>query len=222
MQTIRQFPSWFAKQKLIGKLAILCAGLLLLYCMCSVPIAIFSPSTPTPEVTKTTVATIAPTETNVPTMAPSNTPQPTATEESTALLPGLMPANVTVNLEQRGFTCDSLEQVQIYYARTCTKDSVDYSLRVDIYGREAFAVDLIESSVLQFANPDKEFAASFLGFMATMPYDGAVQEEARNWVETTLPSLTGQGDVREKVFAGVKYRLYGIPTAFTLEMGDLP
>ena len=153
---------------------------------------------------------------------PTFTPEPTATEESTALLPGLKPANVTVNLKQRRFTCDPVEQVQPYYITTCTKDSVDYSLRVDIYGREAFAVDLIESSVLQFANPDKEFAASFLGFMATMPYDGAVQEEARNWVETTLPNLTGQGDVREKVFAGVKYRLYGIPTAFTLEMGDLP
>ena len=153
---------------------------------------------------------------------PTFTPEPTATEESTALLPGLKPANVTVNLKQRGFTCDPVEQVQPYYITTCTKDSVDYSLRVDIWGREAIAVDWIESSVLQFANPDKEFAASFLGFMATMPYDGAVQEEARNWVETTLPSLTGQGDVREKVFAGVKYSLYGIPTAFHLVMGDLP
>ena len=153
---------------------------------------------------------------------PTFTPEPTATEESTALLPGLKPANVTVNLKQRGFTCDPVEQVQPYYITTCTKVSVDYSLRVDIWGREAIAVDWIESSVLQFANPDKEFAASFLGFMATMPYDGAVQEEARNWVETTLPNLTGQGDVREKVFAGVKYRLSGIPTAFTLEMGDLP
>ena len=153
---------------------------------------------------------------------PTFTPEPTATEESTALLPGLKPANVAVNLQQRGFTCDPLEQVQIYYDTTCRKDSVDSSLRVDIYGREAFTVDLIESSVLQFANPDKEFATSFLGFMATMPYDGAVQEEARNWVETTLPSLTGQGDVREKIFAGVKYRLSGIPNTFTLEMGDLP
>ena len=222
MQPIQQFPSWFAKQKRIGKLAILCAGLPLLYSMCSVPIAIFSPATPTPEVTKTTVATIAPTETNVPTMAPSTTPQPTATEESTALLPGLMAANVAVILEQRGFTCDALEQVQIYYDRTCTKESVDHKLLVEIYGREAFAVDWIQSSVLQFANPDTEFAASFLGFMASMPYDGAVQEEARNWVETTLPSLTGKGDVREKVFAGVKYRLSGKPTAFILEMGDLP
>ena len=153
---------------------------------------------------------------------PTFTPEPTATEESTALLPGLMAANVAVNLEQRGFTCDALEQVQIYYDRTCTKDSVDNKLLVEIYGREAFAVDWIQSSVLQFANPDQEFAASFLGFVASMPYDGAVPEEARNWVETTLPSLTGKGDVREKIFAGVKYRLYGIPTAFILEMGDLP
>ena len=153
---------------------------------------------------------------------PTFTPEPTATQESTALLPGLKPANVTGNLKQRGFTCDPVEQVQPYYITTCTKDSVDYSLRVDIWGREAIAVDWIDSSVLQVANPDQGFAASFLGLMATMPYDGAVQEEARNWVETTLPSLTGQGDVREKVFAGVKYRLSGISTAFTLEMGDLP
>ena len=67
-----------------------------------------------------------------------------------------------------------------------------------------------------------KFAASFLGFMATSPYDGALQQEARDWVKSTLPTLKGQGDVREKVFAGVNYRLYGLPTAITLEMGDLP
>lgn len=171
--------------------------------------------------TDTTIAAIAPTETNIPAVAPSNTPQPTATEEATALLPGLMPADITVNLEQRGFTCGAVEQGQLYYTRTCTKDSADYSLHVDIYGRAAFAIDFIESSALQFANPNNEFAASFLGFMATMPYDGAVQDEARNWVETTLPTLQGEIDVREKVFSGVKYRMYGIPTTFTLEMGGL-
>ena len=95
-------------------------------------------------------------------------------------------------------------------------------MRVDIWGRDTIGVDWIQSAVLQFANPDKEFAASFLGFMATMPYHGAVPEEARNWVETTLPSLTGQGDRREKVFAGVKYSLYVISTGFHLVMGDLP
>ena len=199
-------------------------SVVLLFVLLSVWLSECAPaSTPiSPTITEVPTTPIPPTFTAVPTMAPSNTPEPTATEESTALLPGLKPADVTGKLKQRGFTCDSVEQVIPHYVTTCKKDSVDYSMRVDIWGRKEIAVDWIESSVLQFANPDKEFAASFLGFMATMPYDGAVQEEAQNWVETTLPSLTGQGDGREKVFAGVKYSLYGIPAGFHLVMGDLP
>lgn len=226
MQAIQKFLTWFEKQKPAGKLVIGCAGLVLLCCICSVPIGLLNPSKSTPEVTRTIFAAV-PTETTAAVVSPtgtliSPTIAPSPTEKVKALLPGLMPADVTVNLKQRGFTCGSVEQGQLYYVRTCEKDTADYSLRVDTYGREAFTIDLIESSVLQFTNPDKEFAASFLGFMATMPYDGAVQQEARDWVESTLPTLTGQGDVREKVFAGVHYRLYGIPTAYTLEMGDLP
>lgn len=206
-----------SKRNAIPLLALIVLFLLSLACGSS-----SSPTSESAISTETKLVEVMLTDTTVVAVAPSNTPQPTATEEVKALLPGLMPADVTVNLEQRGFTCGNVEQGHLYYTRTCTKDTVDYSLRVDIYGREAFSIDLIESSALQFTNPDKAFAASFLGFIATMPYDGAVQEEARNWVETTLPALGGQGDVREKVFAGVNYRLYGISTAFTLEMGDLP
>ena len=197
----------------------------LLFVLLSVWLSACAPaSTPiSPTITAVPTTTpIPPTFAAVPTMAPSNAPEPTATEGSTALLPGLKPSNVTGKLKQRGFTCDPVEQVIPHYVTTCTKDSVDSSMRVDIWGREEIVVDWIKSSVLQFANPDIEFAASFLGFMATMPYAGAVPEEARNWVETTLPSLTGQDDRSKKVFAGVKYSLYGIPTAFHLVMGDLP
>ena len=253
MQTIQQFPSWFGRQKLSGKLAIGCVGLFLLCCICSVTTTFFSPSTSTPEITETAVAEVSPspivetaiptetklaevistetiastattmsTATNVPTIAPSNTPRPTATEEATALLPGLMPADVTVNLEQRGFTCGTVDQGQLYYIRSCDLDTADYSLHVEIYGRELLSVDFIDSTVLQYTSPDYEFAASFLGFMATMPYDGAVQQEARNWVETTVLTIKGQGDMAERAFAGVTYRLKGISTAITLEMGDLP
>lgn len=250
MQTIRQFPSWFSKQKFSGKVAIGCAGLFMLCCLCSVPMAILNPSTSTPEITKTavvevssspvsesaiptetttaevvptetTVATVLPTETIIPTIAPSNTPAPTPTEKVTALLPGLKPADVTVNLEERGFTCGSVEQGQLYYTRVCNKDTVDYSLHVEIYGRELFSVDFIDSTISQYT-PDYELAASFLGFMATMPFDGALQEESRIWVEATVPTIKGQGDMEEKVFADVTYRLKGIPTFMTLEMGDLP
>lgn len=248
MQTLQQFPSWFAKQKLSSKVAIGCVGFIVLCCMCSALAVILSPPSPSPDVTRTPIAgivatttvptkakteisptetiettkSVAPTKTDVPTTVPSSTPKPTATQEPAALLPGLMPADVTVNLEQRGFACGSVEQGQMYYVRTCDKNTAEYSLHVEIYGRKPFSVDFIESTVLQFGTPNDDFAASFLGFMATMPYDGAVQQEARDWVESTLPTLKGQGDVREKEFAGVAYRLYGIPTAFTLEMGDLP
>lgn len=152
----------------------------------------------------------------------ADTPSPTSTGKVSALLPGLKPADVTVNLEQRGLTCGAVEQGSLYYVRTCDKDTDDYSLHVEIYGRELFSVDFIDSTVLQFRVPDDDFAASFLGFMATMPYDGAVQEEARSWVEFTLPTLKGEGDIREKLFADVEYRLFGLPTAITLEMGNLP
>jgi hypothetical protein len=81
VQTIQKFSSWFAKQKLAGKLAIGCAGLFLLFCLCSVSIAIFSPSTPTPlanvESTLPPVSTEKPVD--VATTAPTNTPVPTAT-----------------------------------------------------------------------------------------------------------------------------------------------
>jgi hypothetical protein len=162
------------------------------------------------------------TETIIPTVAESTTPRPIQTEKISGLLPGLIPADVTLNLEDRGFSCGSVEKNQLYYVRTCKRDASEFSFRVDIYGRELFSVDMIESVAVQFRITGVQLATPFLAFMATMPYDGALQQEARTWVETVLPTLKGEGDVREKVFAGVTYRLYGPPTAITLEMGNLP
>ena len=273
MQAVQRFFSWwsgtFKKQGHRGKVALGCSSLIILCCICSVPIAVLSPAKSTPEVTKTTVAEIAPipvselvlptetkaagftptettlaaisptetiiptiapsdtpaptpTETIIPTIVPSDTPAPTPTEKVSALLPGLTPADVTENLKQGGFTCSSVEQGELYYIRTCTIETVSNLVRVDIFGRELFSVDFIDSSVIQYSNVDNRLPPLFLGFIATMPYDGAVQQEARKWVETTLPTIKKQGDIAEKVFAGVTYRLKGIPTFITLEMGDLP
>ena len=67
MQTIRQFPLWFSKQKLSGKVAIGCAGIFMLCCLCSVPYAILNPSTPT--------STPVPTSTPIPTSTPTPIPE---------------------------------------------------------------------------------------------------------------------------------------------------
>jgi hypothetical protein len=77
--------------------------------------------------------------------------------------------------------------------------------------------------VRQNGNPDNKVATELLSFVATLPYDGASPEDARQWVENTIPTLSAKpDDAQEAVFGGVKFVLSGPPTALTLEMGELP
>jgi hypothetical protein len=87
---MQQFSTWFSKQKTIGKLAIGCGSLFLLLCLCSIPVAIFSPSTPTSETADVSSVQTAAFETalvgiNQTTVAnvPTNTAEPTNTPAST-------------------------------------------------------------------------------------------------------------------------------------------
>ena len=86
MQPIQNFSTWFSKQKPLGKLAIGCGGLLLLLCLCSIPIAIFSPSTPTSQTADISSVQTAAVETAMADVnqtaivnAPTNTPESTNT-----------------------------------------------------------------------------------------------------------------------------------------------
>lgn len=158
----------------------------------------------------------------------SETPMPILTPppdtKATGQLPGLSPRNVTVRLEEEQFTCTAVKKGTVYYERTCSRGVPGVQVfHVVISGREPFVVDLIEASILQYENPDPEIATSILGLITAIPYDGATPEDARSWVEHTIPALSGDpGDVQEKVFGGVKFALYGPPTKLTLEIGELP
>jgi hypothetical protein len=157
-------------------------------------------------------------ETSVPTLIATQTP------DMTGILAGLSPVNITLNLEQQNFTCTAVKKVTAHYQRTCTKGtSSTYLFQVVISGRETFIVDFIETSVLQYSNPDSKTAIPIVSFMASMPYDGATPEDAQAWVESTIPALEGtSGDPQERIFGGVKYVLSGQPKALTLEMGERP
>jgi hypothetical protein len=132
--------------------------------------------------------------------------------------------NVTVSLEAQKFTCTNVKKQGSYHQRACTRGVPSVEVfTVVIAGREPFVVDHIEASVMQHNDPDLEIATSILGLVASMPYDGAMPEEARAWVERSIPVLSAEpGGVQERVFGGVQYILYGPPTALTLEMGALP
>jgi micrococcal nuclease len=101
MQTIQNFSTWFSKQKISGKVAIGCSGLFALCCLCSIPVAVFSPSAPTlvptssSTPTHTPTITFTPTLTNTPTLVftltitstPTITPTPTVTFTPLPTLP---------------------------------------------------------------------------------------------------------------------------------------
>jgi hypothetical protein len=146
---------------------------------------------------------------------------PTADPKVIGQLPGLSPRNVTVALEDQKFTCTEVKKRAVYYERTCSRGvpGVEVFLVV-ISGRTPSVVDFIEASIQQYENPKNEIAIEILGPVVGLPYDGAVPDEAKAWVESTVPALSG--GTQETTLGGVKYVLYGTLTKLTLEMGELP
>jgi hypothetical protein len=195
--------------------------LVLILTSCGAPRA-----TPTQAANSVVISTFtaAPITSTVPSEPLTATVEPTPGQKVMGLLPGLSAVTVTLNLEGQKFTCTAVKKVGSHYERTCLKGLRSESLfQVVIFGREPFVVDFIETSVLQAKGPDNNVAAPLLGFMAALPYDGATPEDAKAWVESTIPTLSGQpDDAKETMFGGVKYVLSGPPKALVLEMGELP
>ena len=205
-RAIKQTPFW------LGVCLILLTG-------CSRPAA------PTPEPTaagasSVVISTFTPAPTDVPS-SPEAPLEPTSDAKVTGQLPGLSPRNVTVALEDQKFTCTEVTKGTVYYQRTCSRGvpGVEVFLVV-ISGRTPSVVDFIEATILQYENPENEIAVQILSLAAGLPFDGATPDEARAWVESTVPALNG--GTQETTLGGVKYVLYGPPTKLTLEMGELP
>lgn len=166
------------------------------------------------------------------TAAPANSPTPSEVSTPTLApdaaivgqLPGLSPVNITVGLEEQKFTCTAVKKGTVSYERTCTRGLPSVNLiQVFISGRESSIVDFIEISVLQNENPENKTSHEVLGFIATMPYDGSTPEEARAWVESIIPAVSGNpGGTQETAFGDVKYILHGSVTNLTLQIGELP
>lgn len=104
METANQSSNWFSKQNLFVKVAIGCSGLFVLCCLCSIPIAIFSPSTSAPKASNTPIIEIEPSPiiaqtekpTEVLTIALTNTPKPTSTPSPSTATPTAIESLVDV------------------------------------------------------------------------------------------------------------------------------
>lgn len=148
--------------------------------------------------------------------APTLTSTSVPAEEIKGALPGLQAADIKVSLEDRDFTCTQANKSTVadYYYWDCKLDTADYYVEVNIYGGSLLTVDHISAVAVNYAYAD-DLLAAILGFVATVPYDGAEPERARAWVETNFYNA----ETYESVFGGVQYALYGPSRGRELTIG---
>ena len=150
------------------------------------------------------------------TITPKEVPTATATpREVQGALPGLQAADIKVSLEERGFNCTQAEKFKTanVYVWTCQQETGSFLFRVDIYGETLTTVDYISATALDYSGSNTNLSAEFLGFIATVPYDGAEPTKAREWVSK---NILGE---QSTTFGQVRYEIYGQPEAKTLTMG---
>jgi hypothetical protein len=109
-------------------------------------------------------------------------------------LTGLTSADVKLNVEPRGFTCDDEPSP---LCRDGQGNSVDW------HGNLPY--DITDLTVMD-VSPDY----SFVIFMASLPYEGSDPIAAQNWVRANAPRVA-QGQPAETVIGSLRLTLVGSP-----------
>ena len=140
------------------------------------------------------------------TKKPSQEQQQQKPEPASRNIPGLTPQDVYLNLENRGFKCSEpkLMGPDNEVRWTCEKQEANGEYLVEINSSDANSVRLVEAWVISDdpARADA-LAQDFLGYVATVSYEGAQPDEAKAWVEQNV------GSKASAEFDGVSYTLGG-------------
>lgn len=133
-----------------------------------------------------------------------------AAKPNVKVIPGMTPADVYGNLAEKGFTKAGPSKVggDAYWKLT-SKDAAGENV-VGVYGPDASSVRLIDVLSLSFTHADPDAAArDFLGYVATLPYDGADPAKARAWIEQNISQQQATTTIGGVTFAlGHKARAY--------------
>lgn len=202
----------FSNLPLIAKLGL---GVIVLFFGCILCTLIFPSSGDgqAPDATAVNTQTPVISATDTPTASPEPSPTPMPK------IPGLAPADITVSLEEQGFVCEDVEfhkagdlfPTDRYY-RVCNYEFQGEAVIVEIYGYELFSVD----QVLVGGVGDSALLTIILGYVATLPYDGADPTAARAWVESAV-ALVAEGR-QSKDFGGVQFEVSGTEFFKSLEI----
>jgi hypothetical protein len=138
-----------------------------------------------------------------------STPTPTSTAAvapaAPNAIPGLAAVDMYGNLTNKGF------KLQTAYGDrstgtswTCKSTESGCDLTADCYGETPTAIQNIRGIVENTNQGDPiPVAKEFLGYLATLPYDGSDPAKAKKWVEDHV------GEVTETVIGGVRFELKG-------------
>lgn len=118
---------------------------------------------------------------------PANTRQETEVGLNLPVIPGLAPVDVYLNFENKGFELDKVFDDPQSPIWRCTENTSKHSMMVETFGKGALAVTLVRGTYQGHANEDADSAAkSFLGYLASLPYEGSDPSSARSWVISNL------------------------------------
>ncbi len=115
-----------------------------------------------------------------------------------------------LNLQQRGLTCTGPASLAdgISYTCTGTNGAGTIEWRVDMIGSSPTVIRSVDATVLWYGSGDGDAAFDdFLGYIATLPYDGAQPEAARTWASANTTGTTS--------FGGAEYQLVSAATGKT-------
>jgi len=124
---------------------------------------------------------------------------------SSPTIPGLTAADVTGNLERRGLDCTG---IRIESGGTATWFCSGSAGQVTVRGTSPTRIRAVNAAAF---GSDRQ-AADFLGFVATVPYDGAQPQSARAWVESQVASGGSTS------FGGARFQLGGPAQARWLDI----
>jgi len=198
------------------------------------------PTNPPPAATNPPTATNPPAATNPPTVAgPTSTKAPATATSSVPTVTGIAPTAVPAVAGVPGVTIalaqSKLENEQDYRCETSTQAGYstlvcDYKFQVNasrltynvqVYGSNATTILFMYSNVSQ-GKPDAATAVEAIGNIAALPFSTQPQlaSDVRAWLATELPTLTSTNEDRVTNVGGIRYRLYGSPNSWFLEMGN--
>lgn len=98
------------------------------------------------------------------------------------IIPGAQPVDVHGNLESKGFnvTFSGTEPALLW---ECRSEEPGITYVAEVYGPAVEKLSHVRATVITDGVTDAANGLPFLGFVASLPYDGGDPEQARAWVE---------------------------------------